>query len=301
MLNFTILIFSVYIFKKFYYNHIEYYGQICKYRKIKDFTRWILSDKFIAKEYAKINNFDVAKTFQIVKYPHQINFDNLPNNYVIKPIDLCDSAGIYFVKNNKCIKTNKIIDKKNIIFQLTKLRAIIDQQYYMHDLMFDGKIPYQGYIVEELLLDNNCIPNDYKFYTFGGRIYFIAITYNRKTIDKQQTFDSVWLNRNWEPINISMIKNGYKYSKNIKKPDNYLEILNKVENISKKLNRHCRIDIYIIRNKIYLGEFTFFCGATLHTFICNFILGIIWLFNKDCYKFNDPNLNKLIPKYYNKI
>ena len=50
----------------------------------------------------------------------------------------------------------------------------------MYFRMFNGKIPFEGYIIEELLLDNEKIPSDYKCYTFGGKIYFIAITYDRK-------------------------------------------------------------------------------------------------------------------------
>ena len=61
--------------------------------------------------------------------------------------------------------------------------------------MFDGLIPYNGYIAEELLLDNNDIPYDYKCYTFGGRVYYIAVTYNRRITDGKQYFDSVWYTR----------------------------------------------------------------------------------------------------------
>ena len=278
-----------------YNYHIEYYSQICKYRRIKDFTRWILSDKFIAKQYAKVNNFNIPETYQLVKYPHNINFNKLPSSYVIKPTDLCDSGGVYLIKNNVNLKTNLPITNREIVHNLIKLRAKIGNEYYMHDLMYDGKIPFKGYIVEELLLDNNDIPNDLKFYTFNGKIYFIAITFNR---NKNNTFNSVWVNRNWETINIPMIKNNY-YNIKIKKPDNYNELILKVESMSKILNRHCRIDVYNINNKIYLGEFTFFCGAYLHTFFCNFILGIIWIFNPDNYKITDNKLFELIPDFYN--
>ena len=46
--------------------------------------------------------------------------------------------------------------------------------------MYNGLIPYNGYIVEELLLDNDNIPSDYKCYVFGGKLYFTAVTYNEK-------------------------------------------------------------------------------------------------------------------------
>ena len=42
----------------------------------------------------------------------------------------------------------------------------------MYFRMYNGKIPFEGYIIEELLLDNNKIPSDYKCYTFGGKIIF---------------------------------------------------------------------------------------------------------------------------------
>ena len=32
--------------------------------------------------------------------------------------------------------------------------------------------------------------------------YFIAITFNRRIIDNKQHFDSVWMTRDWKPINI---------------------------------------------------------------------------------------------------
>ena len=72
-----------------------------------------------------------------------------------------------------------------------------------------------------------------------------------------------------------------------------------VENMGKILKRHCRIDIYIINNKIYLGEFTFFCGAILHTFLSNLILGYLWINNPDDYSYTDNKLTDIIPDYYN--
>ena len=95
-----------------------------------------------------------------------------------------------------------------------------------------------------------------------------------------------------------MIKKGYLY-KELTKPKCFDKLVNLLENMGKILKRHCRIDIYIIKNEIYFGEFTFFCGASLHTFISNLKLGLIWLKNKDNYNYQDKNLKKLVPKFYN--
>ena len=285
----------------FYYNHVEYYQQILKYRKIPDFTRWILSDKYVAKEYARINGFDVPKTFQLVKYPHQIDFENLPQNFVIKPTDLYSSEGIYLIKNGYDLLNKKVFNSQEMIKKLNNTRSTIGNEYYMHDLMYNGLVPYSGIIVEELLLDDKGnLPYDYKCYTFGGKIYYIAVTFNRRFINNSQKFDVVWFDRNWNPIKTKMLKENY-HVKNIPKPKAFNKMVYLVERISKKFNRHCRIDVYCINDKVYLGEFTFFCGARLHTFKCNFLLGMIWLKNPDCYLKTDPKLLDLIPEYYNKV
>ena len=51
--------------------------------KLKILLRWVLTDKFIAKEYAKLNGFKTAETYQLVKYPQHINFDELQNKKVM--------------------------------------------------------------------------------------------------------------------------------------------------------------------------------------------------------------------------
>ena len=61
-----------------------------------------------------------------------------------------------------------------------------------------------------------------------------------------------------------MIKKGYKYQ-NLPKPEGLDNMIEIVEKMGKKLNRHCRIDVYLIDGKTYFGEFTFFGGAFLNS------------------------------------
>lgn len=292
-----IIIINIY---DYYYKHIEYYSQIKKYALIPDYTRWVLSDKVVAKNYAELNGFKVPKTYQIVKYPHQINF-SYPN-CVIKPTDLCDSGGVYLIRNGINLKTNKKINPEKIKLELQYLRSEIYDEYYMTDKMYNGLVPYTGYIVEELLLDdNNQIPVDYKCYVFGGKLYYVAMTYNRRIENNIQKFDSIWFNSEWIPIKTPMIKNGYKYTNSISKPKQFEKMKKLVEDLGNKLQRHCRIDVYLINDDVYLGEMTFFCGAFLHTFYCNLSLGLIWLKNKDNFEYLDDKLLNCVPEFYNKI
>ena len=303
---FVVLFVQLYII---YIRTIDYWGQIVNNSYKQDYTRWILTDKYVAKQYAKLNGFEVPETYQIVQYPNQFNFDKFPKNFVIKPLDLCDSAGVYLIKNNiniNNININNInintqtpFEKQKLIDDLFSLRCKANSEYYMTEHMYNGAIPYSGYIAEELLLDENGeIPYDHKCYVFNGKIYFIAVTYNRRIIDGVQHFDSLWHTRDWVPIKYPMIKKGYKYGK-IPKPKNFDNLIKIIENLSAKLQRHCRIDVYFINGKVYLGELTFFGGAFLHTYMSNFILGISWLCNPDNYKHEDPLLKTIVPKYYN--
>lgn len=291
-------LFSIYIYYKFY---IDYYSLILKNAKIPDYTRWILSDKYIAKKYAELYGFSIPKTYQLVKYPQNIDFNKLPQNFVLKPVDLCDSSGVYLVKDGKNLQNGTFFNNKDAINNLLSIRSKSGSEYYIHENMFNKAIPFNGYIVEELLLDSNGdIPYDYKCYVFDGKIHFIAITFNRKIKDGKQIFNSMWLDRNWKPYRIPMIKINYKFDY-LKKPKHLDKLISIVEKMSKILKRHCRIDVYLINGKVYFGEYTFFCGAILHTFICNMILGIIWLIKKDNYEYNDKQLNNLTPSFYNKI
>ena len=291
-------------------NYNDYYQRIMKNRLVRDYTKWILSDKYIAKKYAEHYGFNVPETFQLVKYPKQIDFNSLKKrgNYVIKPTDLCDSYGIYLVKNNKNLKTNQPIQEQDVINQLYKIRSTIYTEYHMHDEMYNGRVPFTGYIVEELLLNQKGeVPDDYKCYTFNGRIYYIANTYNRRVVDEEQLFDCCWYNRDLEPIKTPMTKKNYKYNKEKlartqKEKETFNKMISLVENVSSKLKRHCRIDVYIIKEQIYLGEFTFFTGAQLHTNYCNYKLGRLWSKYPDDNSFTDPVLPSLVPEdYYNPI
>ncbi len=296
---FVLIISSIILY---YFNYIEFYSQIVNNSLKKDYTKWILSDKYVAKKYAELNGFKIAKTYQLVKYPHQLKFNDKITSFVVKPVDLCDSGGVYLIKNNKYVNSNKNFNKNEIINKLQKLRSEISSEYYMHDKMFNGIIPFSGYIKEELLLDEKGnIPTDYKCYVFNGEIKYIATTFNRRKVNDKQFFDCLWFDRNWIPIKTKMIKRGYKYVENVDKPKNLHKMIKLVENMGKKLQRHCRIDVYLINGNVYFGEYTFFTGASLHTFYCNLVLGLLWIKYKDNNSYNDPIINNLVPKFYNQV
>ena len=294
---------------------INYWEQILENRKKRDYIKWILCDKYVAKQFAETLGFKIPKTYQLTDKPTHIKFNI--KQYVVKPTDLCDGYGVYLMNDNINMIDNKKTTPPSIIKKYNDIRSSIKHEYYMHELMYDFKVPFKGYIVEELLLDeNNKTPSDYKCYTFNGRVFLIAKTYNRRFVrdnnnqqeeEQKQVFNSVWMTRKWKPVPFPMIKENYKYQK-LPRPLGYDKMINLVENASKTLQRHCRIDVYLINGEVYFGEFTFFGGAFLHTRVANNILGLKWKNNPDNIDINNENNKKLIkqlkslqPPFYTKI
>lgn len=282
---FIIIFITILIFldSDWYHFNLEYWNQIYNSSFEEDYVKWYLSDKYNAKDFAQKNGFDIPKTYQLcenikdIKIPVSKSKSKSNNNYVIKPRDLCNSHGVYIMKDGVNLMTNRKIGIKEIRKELVKCRAQVSKKFYLANNMYkDKRIYSSGYIVEELLLNKDgSLPCDYKFYVFNGKVKFIVKTFNRNVENEDQTFNSTWYTRSWIPIPFKMIKNGYKFTYH-NKPNSLDKAIKLVEDVSRKMGRHCRIDVYIIEDKVYLGEFTFYGGAFLHTKICNLMLGICW-------------------------
>ena len=271
-----------FLYSDWYHFNLEYWNQIYNSSFEEDYLKWYFSDKNNAKVFAQKNGFDVPETYQLYDHIKDIKVPVIKskyntNNYVIKPRDLCNSHGVYLMKDGINLMTDKKISIKEIKKELVKCRAQVSQKFYLNNNMYkDKRIYSSGYIVEELLLNKDgSVPCDYKFYVFNGKVKFIVKTFNRNVENGDQTFNSTWYTRSWIPIPFKMIKNGYKFTYH-NKPNSLDKAIKLVEDVSRKMGRHCRIDVYIIEDKVYLGEFTFYGGAFLHTKICNLMLGLCW-------------------------
>ena len=194
LLIIIILLIIIFLFINFIkYNN--YWYKICLSSNKPDFYKWILSNKYIAKKYASLLGFNIPKTYLLTNNLNIILSYNFPTKYVIKPVDLCDSIGVYLIDNNINKINNTKITITEIIKELKNIR-INDSFYYMYYNMFNGKIPFKGYIIEELLLDENGhIPFDYKCYVFGGKLFYIAITYDRLKNNTTTNGDEVSINQ----------------------------------------------------------------------------------------------------------
>lgn len=183
----------------------------------------------------------------------EINFDSLPNQFVLK----C---------NHDSGSTKIITDKASMnAGEFQALKSFFDRKM-KRDFYFAGReYPYKGierYILAEQLMIDSKQPEksveDYKFFCFDGvpKIMFVAT--DRSTDCRFDFFDM--------DFNHLAIQNIHPNSdKEIQKPKCFEEMKQVAAKLSAGM-KTVRIDLYELDGKLYFGEFTFFHGGGFRLF-----------------------------------
>jgi len=178
--------------------------------------------------HGKINNFDFSK---------------LPSEYVIKPTDGYSSEGVFIMDKN----INKL-----------------DKKYYSNDEI-KSKLKDRLCLIEEYIKDNNNdIPNDYKVYVIKDKIVAILVIDSRKINEKDKmVYKKRFYDEKWNTL--PLITHGDQ-SKIIKSPKELSQLIYFSKKIGKIMDTAIRVDFYIGKHGIVLGELTSHpSGATGYT------------------------------------
>ncbi len=200
------------------------------------------ADKYKVRDYiSNFNDINVAKLYGVYDSPDIINYKDLPNQFVIKCNHGCGYNIIVKDKSELNIEETNNTLKKWLNTDFWKIAAEIQYKY------INKKI-----IVEEFLGD----VKTYKFYCFNGEpkiMYISNDEWNEKgfVADKYIDFFDIEFNH----INCTLGEHP-NYDKPIKKP----KIFEEMVRVSKQLSKDfpfVRVDLYEVRDKIYLSELTF--------------------------------------------
>lgn len=233
------------------------YNEKLQWLKINDrkdiYTTMV--DKYLVKEYVSsiIGSKYIIPTLGVWDKFEDIEFDRLPEQFVLKCTH--DSGGLAIVK-----------DKEKYDFVKAKLKI---EKSLKHNFFFYGREwPYKNVkpriIAEEFMVkkqsDNaspqgqqNGVLNDYKFYTFNGKVKLCMINTDRGINTCADYFDSEfnWLDFTW----------GYPHAAiKPEKPKQFEEMIALAEKLAKG-TIELRVDFYIVDERIYFGELTFFDGS----------------------------------------
>ncbi len=172
----------------------------------------------------------------------EINFDKLPNQFVLK----CnhDSGSIMLCKNKKYFNYKKA--KNHFDFHLKNDEYLLGRKWPYKNV--PRKIIAEPFLHEDN--DKELFVKDYKFFCFGGvpKIMYIS---NDKGEDPRTDF----FDMEFKHLPIKMKDpNSDIYPKC---PFGF-EKMKKIASILSKDIPHLRVDFYVVNQRIYVGELTFF-------------------------------------------
>lgn len=172
-----------------------------------------------------------------------IDFEKLPDKFVLKTNH--DNAGVVIVKDK-----SKLDKKAAKIF----LSLHLNDDYYLHGREWPYKYVERCIFAEELLEDLNDSVKDYKVFCFAGKPMYI-MTVEGGHEDETRIIRRIY-NPKWEKVNVGLHgKNNEKTVEN--KPEQLEEMLRVAGKLSEGF-KHIRVDFYIVKGRLYVGELTLY-------------------------------------------
>ena len=208
----------------------------------------VMVDKYEAKLFIaqRVGDQYIIPTLAVWDSVEDIDIDTLPNQFVLKSTH--DSGGI-------------VICKDKSIFDFEAAKAKLSASLKRDYSKIAREWPYQNVprriIAEEYISElGNDDLLDYKMYSFHGEPKLTVVCSDRfsKTGTRMNFYDI-----NWEPMGIHF---GHypPLPTEFPKPATYEEM----KRLTAELSKDCpflRVDFYIIKGRLFIGELTFFPGA----------------------------------------
>ncbi len=204
----------------------------------------IMVDKYEVKKYVEriIGEKYIIPTIGVYNSWEEINFDDLPNQFVIKCTH--DSGGLVICTDKNKFDFNSARDK---------IKKSLKNNFYWASREWPYKNVQPRIIIEKYIEDKNDKElRDYKFFCFNGVYKMMFIASNRQG-DGDTYFD--FFDRDFNHLPFT---NGHPNAPELPhKPNNYEEMIKLAESLSKDIPQ-VRIDLYEVDGNIYFGEMTFF-------------------------------------------
>lgn len=211
----------------------------------------ILVDKYEVRKVVaeKIGSGYLIPLLGVWSTYDDINFDNLPEQFVLKTTH--DSGSVI-------VCTAKSLFDKSAT--RNKLNKALKRNYFYCSREFPYKNAVPRIIAEEFMYDEHQKDlTDYKFFCFNGEPKILLLVTHIGSEKCNNYFDM-----DFNPLPFST---GFDRSKSeILQPSNLEEMVAVAKKLSSNLI-HVRIDLYNINGKVYFGEYTFHHGGGLTKFI----------------------------------
>lgn len=212
----------------------EYARMVDKY-EVRGYIAEAIGEEYLIPCYGVYNSFE------------EIDFSKLPEQFVLKCTH--DSGSVEICK-----------DKANFDFKGAKdrLTGAMGKNYYNTYREWPYKNVKPRIIAEKFMVDETVDDlRDYKIMCFNGEAKLIEVHENR--FARERGYTQTFYDRAWNKLNIAQ-KGFIPTDEEREKPVKLDEMLALSEKIAKDMY-HARIDWYLIGDKLYFGEITFYDGS----------------------------------------
>ncbi len=223
---------------KLYYRNPEYTMLVDKYA-VKNVVSSLIGERY------------VIPTLGIWDSPEQIEWDILPEKFVLKTTHGGGNSGVVICKDKDTFDRNKAIQKLQKSMKQDIYKSYREWPYKN----VPRKIIAEQYVVDEVTKELR----DYKFFVFDGIVKALFIATDRDTGNVKFDFYDSFFNH----LNLYQVHP--MSGKEIVKPSHFEEMKSIAEKLSKGLPV-VRIDLYEANGKVYFSEFTFFHHGGLVAF-----------------------------------
>lgn len=207
-------------------------------------------DKYEVRKYVESKGlgYVLNKLYGVYESVEDIDFEKLPNKFVIKTTNGGGGLNVILVKDKSACNYNDIREKLSS-WGLGKERN--KSKPSGREWAYLG-VKKSRAIVEELLEDSNNADGtieDYKFFCFNGEPKCVQVDTGRFDGHRQNYYDMAW-----KSLGVHCT---YPEGELQPAPQNFDEMKEVVTQLSEDFP-FVRVDLYNIQGKIYFGELTFY-------------------------------------------
>lgn len=204
-------------------------------------------DKYAVKEYVAniIGDEYIIPTLGVWDKPEQIDWDALPNQFVLKTTHGGGNTGVVICRNKQTLDKKKAIDKLNRSLKEDIYRILREWPYKN----VKPRILAEKYI--EPRPDIKDLP-DYKFFCFNGEPKYCQVITGRGTKMSVDFFDKEWNHQSFQE------PDSYPFADvEPSKPEHLEKMWAAAAKLAEGIP-FSRIDFYDVQENVYFGEITFY-------------------------------------------
>ncbi len=220
------------------------------YNRRPEYTTMV--DKYAVKDYVakRIGISYVIPTLGIWEHPEDIDFDTLPDSFVLKTTHGGGGGGVVICRDKANLDIIKVQEK---------LRSSLCQDIAYYSCEWPYKNVQRRIIAEEYI-ESEPELLDYKFFCFNGKVEFLKVDIGRYKEHHANYYD-----RSFHLLPFGEILFMPDVEAVVKKPNCFDQMIKLAEKLSEG-QPFIRVDLYNVGNRILFGELTLYPASGLENY-----------------------------------